>query len=114
MEITPNPMTGPSWAVALNIETRLLRDNHVVAENRIAQITAAKNKGSSLMRTIMLVKMPLADKEYIADINVTRRVKRPINRWDKENILVEDILLVSNIKTKAEGEDRKKHDLGLD
>ena len=94
-------MTGPSQAVALNIETRLSHDNHVVAEKRIAQITATKNNESNLRKTVMLVKMSLADKEYITDIDVTSRVEIPINRWDKENMLVEDILLVSNIKTNA-------------
>ena len=76
-------------------------DNHIVAENRIVQITAAKNNESNLMKMIMLVKMPLADKEYIADIDVTKRVKRPIDRWDKEAMLAEDICSVINIKARA-------------
>ena len=53
----------------------------------------------------MLVNMSIADKEHTTDINVPSRIEIPINRWDKENMLVKDILLVSNIKTKAEGED---------
>ena len=97
MELTLNPMTGPSWAVALNIETRLPHDNHVVAEKRIAQITATKNNESSLRKTVMLVNMSIADKEYTMDINVPSRVKIPINRWDKENMWVKDIPSVSNI-----------------
>ena len=92
MELTLNPMTGPSWAVALNIETRLSQDNHVIAEKRIAQITATKNNESNLRKTVMLVKMPLADKEYITNINVTKGVKRLNNRWDKKAMLAQDIL----------------------
>ena len=80
MELTPNPMTGPSWAVVLNIETRLPNYNHVVAEKRISQITATKNNESNLRKTVMLVKMSLAEKEYIRDIYVTSRVEVPINR----------------------------------
>ena len=62
----------------------------------------------------MLVNMSIADKEYTTDIDVPSRVEIPNNRWDKENMLVKDILSVSNIKTKAEGEDEEMHDLVLD
>merc|ERR1711889_18761 len=91
MELALNKMTGPSQAVALNIEARLRRDNRVVAMNMIAQITAAKNDENNLMKMIMLVKMPLADKAYIADIDANRIVKRPINRWDREAMLAEEM-----------------------
>ena len=43
----------------------------------------------------MLVNMSIADKEYTMNIDVPCRVEIPINRLDKENILVKDILLVS-------------------
>merc|ERR1712180_527565 len=113
MELALNKMTGPSQAVALNIEVRLRRDDRVVAKNMIAQITAAKNDESSLMKMIMLVKMPLADKAYIADIDATRMVKRPINRWDKEAMMAEDIRSVIDIKAKAGVENEQMHDLML-
>ena len=106
-------ITGPSQAVALNIEARLRRDNRVVVKNMIAQITAAKNDENSLMKMIMLVKMPLADKAYIADIDATRMVKRPINRWDKEAMMAEDIRSVIDIKAKAGVENEQMHDLML-
>jgi len=113
MELALNKMTDPSQAVALNIEARLRRDNRVVAKNMIAQITAAKNDENSLMKIIMLVKMPLADKAYIADIDATRMVKRPINRWDKEAMIAEDIRSVIDIKAKAGVENEQMHDLML-
>merc|ERR1719334_1786442 len=113
MELALNKMTGPSQAVALNIEARLRRDNRIVAKNMIAQITAAKNDENNLMKMIMLVKMPLADKAYIADIDATRIVKRPINRWDKEAMLAEDIRSVIDIKAKAGVENEQMHDLML-
>merc|ERR1712240_883831 len=51
---------------------------------------------------------------YIAEIDATRIVRRPINTWDKEAILAEDLRSTINIKAKAGIEGQQLHDAMID
>merc|ERR1712002_113550 len=114
MELALNTMTGASQAVALNIEARLRGNNRVVDKKMIAQVTVAKNDENSLMKMIVLVKMPNADKAHIVVIDATRMVRRPINKWDKEAMMAEDLRSRIAIKAQAGLENEQMHDLMLD
>jgi len=48
---------------------------------------------------------------YIAEIDATRIVRRPINTWDKEALLAEDLRSTINIKAKAGIEGQQLHDV---
>merc|ERR1719394_1012069 len=114
IEMALQKVTGAGRAVALNIQARLHGNNRAVEKEMIAQVTVAKNDENSLMKMIMLAKLPNAQQPYIMDIDATRMVRRPINRWDKEAMLAEDLRSVINIKAKAGLESQQKHDLMAD
>merc|ERR1712121_527010 len=114
IEMALQKVTGAGRAVALNIQARLHGNNRAVEKEMIAQVTVAKNDENSLMKMIMFAKLPNAQQPYIMDIAATRMVRRPINRWDKEAMLAEDLRSVINIKAKAGLESQQKHDLMAD
>jgi len=114
IEMAMQKVTGAGRAVALNIQARLHGNNRAVEKEMIAQVTVAKNDENSLMKMIMFAKLPNAQQPYIMDIDATRMVRRPINRWDKEAMLAEDLRSVINIKAKAGLEGQQMHDLMVD
>merc|ERR1712240_56664 len=77
----------------------------------LAQVTVAKNDLSNRMMMMVSVKGRQA---YIAEIDATRIVRRPINTWDKEAILAEDLRSTINIKAKAGIESQQLHDAMID
>ena len=114
IEMAMQKVTGAGRAVALNIQAHLHGNNPAVEKEMIAQVTVAKNDENSLMKMIMFAKLPNAQQPYIMDIDATRMVRRPINRWDKEAMLAEDLRSVINIKAKAGLEGQQMHDLMVD
>jgi len=99
-----------SQAVAVNIQA-ILRSDRQDIKKMMAQVTVAKNDLSNRMMMMVSVKGRQA---YIAEIDATRIVRRPINTWDKEAILAEDLRSTINIKAKAGIEGQQLHDAMID
>merc|ERR1712002_1182044 len=96
-----------SQAVAVNIQAILRSDSQDI-KKMMAQVTVAKNDLSNRMMMMVSVKGRQA---YIAEIDATRIVRRPINTWDKEALLAEDLRSTINIKAKAGIEGQQLHDV---
>merc|ERR1711962_23780 len=99
-----------SQALAVNIQAILRSDSQDI-KKMMAQVTVAKNDVSNRMMMMVSVKGRQA---YIAEIDATRIVRRPINTWDKEAMLAEDLRSTINIKAKAGIEGQQLHDLMID
>jgi len=113
IEMTLSKIPSASQAVAVNIQAICRRDNQDI-KKVVAQVTVAKNNENNLMKMVMLVRTPIARQAYLMEIDATRMVKRPINMWDKEAMLAEDLRSTINIKAKVGVEGQQQHDVMLD
>jgi len=76
-------------------------EDYSIEKKIITDSTIGKDITDSVVKVLLSLKTPNMEQPYFVDIEGNRMMQMPVNKWDKEALLAEDISTKINIKAKV-------------